>query len=239
MEINHVEKALVFASYLPEFWLTNEELLKIVEGHPELVPVASIDGGNFKISWCEEASKLKDHLSTGVFKAVKLYTGYWHKDPNHFDYLEVYNACKDAKVPVIFHTGDTLLPSGKLKFSNPLLFDEIAVDNPDLNIVLAHMGTPFIKEAAAVVYKNKNVYGDLACFVAAENLRKYKYLKNVKENLIKAINYVENTEKFLFGSDWPLAPIGDSLTYTSELLDFSPEDWNKMTSENAKKLFKL
>lgn len=238
MKGSGVTKALVFASYLNDIRLTNDELLKIVEGHPELVPVASIEEYPEECLLDAATKQLKDSLSTAAFKAVKIYTGYWWRDPNDSEYQNIYDACKDAKVPVIFHTGDTLDNKGLLETSHPFKFDRLAVNNRDLTIVLAHCGHPFIKEAASVVYKNPNVYADLAVSVAELNLRSEEdYFRNLANEVKQAFDYA-GIKKFMYASDWPLISMKKSLE-SIRRIQFSGDEWGQITYENAKKVFKL
>jgi len=237
MKKNKVEKALVFASYLDEFLLTNEGLEGLVDKHKELIPVASLpDGINADLSQC--LSNFRDLLSIERFKAIKIYTGYIHKYPYDKSYEKIFEFCTDAKVPIIFHTGDTFLHSGKLRYSLPINFDGFAVDHPDLKIVLAHMGNPFIEDAAAVIYKNENVYGDLSCAVTIPNPYKKGFLRDVKVKLKKALNYIGNADKVMYGSDWPLATMHQSLDLVKGL-HLSRADYKKVTEENAKRVFML
>lgn len=83
--------------------------------------------------------------------------------------------------------------------------DDIAVDYPELRIVMCHFGNPFLAEAAAVMEPNRNVYADLSGlleglfvtehFVKTEEL----YISNLKT----WIRYIGEPERFLFGTDWP------------------------------------
>lgn len=237
MEKNQVSKALVFASYLPEFWLTNEELLEMLKGHDELIPVASVDGRG-KITK-EMHSELKDLLSTEQFKAVKLYTGYWYKGPEDKGLEKIYDLCAHLDMPVIFHTGDTFVKDAKLTYAHPLRFDSFAVDHRDLKIILAHMGNPFVWDAMAVLYKNQNVYADISDFAVGEPVpAKEKYIDVMANEVRKCMAYMGGPDKLLFGSDWPLATIKDSLDFVKRL-GVSDDEYKILMQENAKKLFKL
>jgi predicted TIM-barrel fold metal-dependent hydrolase len=46
----------------------------------------------------------------------------------------MYEMAIEYDVPVMFHSGDTYAPTGKLKYSHPLPIDDLAVDYPDLQI---------------------------------------------------------------------------------------------------------
>jgi predicted TIM-barrel fold metal-dependent hydrolase len=175
-------------------------------------------------------------LSTGAFKAVKIYTGYSDRYPTDPEYTKVFGICTNAKVPVIFHTGDTWWPEGPIETSHPFVFDGVAKNNPDTVFVLAHSGNPFFKEAAVVAYRNKNVYLDLACAIVEENPRKEDYLKNVAEGLTQGINYA-GIGKFMHASDWPLVSMAEALKLTRAVIK-APE-WELVIKETAKKVFRI
>ena len=69
----------------------------------------------------------------------------------------VYELAIEFDVPVMFHSGDTYTPKGKVRFAHPLHIDDVAVDFPDLKIVICHVGNPWIRDCMEVVYKNANV----------------------------------------------------------------------------------
>src|SRR5262249_9682147 len=101
-------------------------------------------------------------LATGRVRALKGYLGYLHYGPEHPGYRPYYELAEGYNVPFSFHTGDTYSPRAKLRFAHPLLVDEVAVDHPQVRFVLAHLGNPWLLEAAEVVYKNVNVWADLS-----------------------------------------------------------------------------
>ena len=81
--------------------------------------------------------------------------------------------------------------------------DEVAVDNPELNIVMCHLGNPWIIDCQEVLYKNRNVYADISgLFVGKFSITvESHYLAKVKELL----SYVGAPHRLLYGSDWPLS----------------------------------
>jgi predicted TIM-barrel fold metal-dependent hydrolase len=101
-------------------------------------------------------------LSTGRVRALKAYLGYLHHGPDDPGYRPYYELAERFRVPVIFHTGDTYSPTAKLRYARPLLVDDVAVDHPGVRFVLAHLGNPWLTDAAEVVYKNMNVWADLS-----------------------------------------------------------------------------
>jgi predicted TIM-barrel fold metal-dependent hydrolase len=77
----------------------------------------------------------------------------------------VYALAAKYAVPVMIHCGDTYTPKGKVKYSHPLHVDEVAVDHPDVNFVICHLGNPWLRDCMEVVYKNANVYADISGLV--------------------------------------------------------------------------
>jgi predicted TIM-barrel fold metal-dependent hydrolase len=150
--------------------------------------------------------------------AFKAYLGYLHFGPEHENYRPYYRLAAKHKLPVIFHTGDNWSTTAKLKYAQPLLVDEVAVDHPDVRFVMAHFGNPWTIDAAEVIYKNDNVWADLSgLFVGDANVVN-ELLKSVESrdsaaglviaDLRKSYTYAGRSDRFLYGSDWPLAPMG-------------------------------
>jgi predicted TIM-barrel fold metal-dependent hydrolase len=150
--------------------------------------------------------------------AFKAYLGYLHFGPEHPNYVPYYKLAAKYHLPVIVHTGDNWSTKAKVKYAQPLRMDEVAVDHPEVRFVLAHFGNPWLIDAAEVVFKNSNVWADLSgLFVgSAEEIQDLLDAAKMPDSapglaisdLKKAIGYVGDYKKFLYGSDWPLAPMG-------------------------------
>lgn len=190
-----------------------------------------------------EAALKKDEVV-----AFKAYLGYLHHGPDSPGYRPYYRLAAKYRIPVIFHTGDNYSQKAKVKFAHPLAIDEVAVDFPETNFVIAHLGNPWLMDAAEVIYKNnkkrgvENVWADLSALVigSAEDFEKYrerKTLDGVIQDVRKAIDFAERPDRFLFGSDWPLAPIK---VYRDFIRDVVPEPYHEMVFyKNARELFRL
>jgi uncharacterized protein len=149
--------------------------------------------------------------------ALKAYLGYLHFGPEHTNYVPYYRLAKKYHLPVIFHTGDNWSTAAHVKYAHPLRVDEVAVDHAEVRFVLAHFGNPWLTDAAEVVFKNTNVWADLSGLVVGSD-RQFQELLNAPQlpdsiqglvfsDLKKAIGYVGDYKRFLYGSDWPLAPM--------------------------------
>lgn len=181
-------------------------------------------------------------LAAGRVKALKGYLGYLHYPPDHPGYRPWYELAARHDVPFVFHTGDTYSPRAKVRFAHPLLIDDVAVDHPQVRFVLAHLGNPWLTEAAEVVYKNVNVWADLsglavgdAASFAAEERR--ELLQDAIADVRRAFRYAERPNRFLYGSDWPLAPMA---AYRDFVRMAVPEVHHaQVFEENARLLFRL
>src|SRR5262249_25942698 len=102
--------------------------------------------------------RLEAGPAAGPGPALKAYLRYLHYAPDHPGYTPYYELAARHRVPFVFHTGDTYSPFAKLRYAHPLQVDDVAVNHPDVRFVLAHLGNPWTRDAAEVIYKNMNVW---------------------------------------------------------------------------------
>jgi hypothetical protein len=201
MDEAKIDKSMVFAGGLND--LSNEAMLEEIAPHRDrLIGVAAYD-----FNWKDELFKpqavyLANLYQSGAIKAVKFYTGYYHYMPSSLSH--VLWKLEQVGCPAIFHCGDCLnsVKCAKLKYAHPLNIDDVAVDYPGMNFIIAHMGFPWHRDAAEVCYKNANVYTDISGFVYGDFSREdeIKFCKVVNE-----FAEIAGTEKLLFGTDWPIS----------------------------------
>jgi predicted TIM-barrel fold metal-dependent hydrolase len=190
----------------------------------------------------EHLARADAALAARQVRALKGYLGYLHHGPGDAGYRPYYELAARHGVPFIFHTGDTYSPRAKLRFAQPLLVDEVAVDHPDVRFVLAHLGNPWLTEAAEVVYKNVNVWADLSGLTVGDGLafsdeERQEGLRDAVAAVRRAFRYAERPNRFLYGSDWPLAPMA---AYRDFVRDAVPESCHALVFEdNARTLFRL
>src|SRR5205814_3386733 len=118
----------------------------------------------------------------------------------------------------------------------------VAVDHPDVRFVLAHLGNPWLIDAAEVVYKNVNVWTDLSGLtigsgVAFSDEERQEMLHETIAAVRRAFRYAERPNRFLYGSDWPLAPM---LAYRDFIREAIPDVYHaQVFEENARLLFRI
>jgi hypothetical protein len=187
-------------------------------------------------------NRVEEQLRSGKVKALKGYLGYLYYGPESPNYAPYYELAAQFQIPFIFHTGDNYSIIAKLKYAQPLLVDEVAVEHPDVNFVLAHFGNPWITDAAEVIYKNDNVWADLSGLLVGdevffERLSEDGTLRRVIERVKEGIEFTSRHDRILYGTDWPLVPMR---VYGDFVRQIVPEEYHQLVfRENAKALFKL
>ncbi len=190
----------------------------------------------------EHVERVRRELAALPVRALKIYLGYLHFGPDHPNYLPYYELAVALRLPVIFHTGDTYSPRAKLRFAHPLLVDDVAVDFPQVSFVLAHVGNPWLREAAEVVYKNFNVWADLSGLAVGDaalfhDEARRDLLADTARRVAEEFRYAERPNRFLYGSDWPLVPMPE---YRDFIRTVVPEVHHQQVfEENARALFRI
>jgi hypothetical protein len=169
-------------------------------------------------------------------KAIKLHPP--HQLFNVNDYLfkrefepltAVYKKCIEYGAPVMVHTGTSVFKGARNRFADPMPIDDVAVDFPDLNIIVAHAGRPLYTDTAFfLARRHPNVFLDISSTPPKSLLQYYPWLERV-------------ADKAMFGSDWPgpgIRDIGDNIQQFLAL-DLSDEVKRKILRENAVKVFNL
>jgi len=209
----------------------NEEVAQIAaENSDIMIPFASIDPAKGKIG-AREARRLIRDFGIKGFKFHPTMQGFY---PNDRAAYVLYEAIAEEGCIALFHTGQTGVGSGmpggmgmRLKYSNPMYLDDVAVDFPDMPIILAHPSFPWQEEALSVATHKPNVYIDLSGWSP-------KYFPPI---LIQYTNTILK-HKMLFGSDWP-AITPDRWLADFEGLDIRDNVRELVLKENAIKLLKL
>jgi predicted TIM-barrel fold metal-dependent hydrolase len=172
-------------------------------------------------------------IARGV-KGFKLHPPLQQFHPNDSIAYPFYEVIAEAKLPVIFHTGHsgigTGMPGGggiRLKYGNPMDIDDVAVDFPDMPIIMAHPSFPWQDEAISICLHKPQVYIDLSGWSP----------KYFSPTLIQYANTLLK-KKVLFGSDFPLIT-PDRWLADFEKIAIKDEVRPLILRENAIRLFGL
>lgn len=233
MEAHGIGYALVLASYdVTGDRPSTQELLETVGRDPRLGIVAGVRHAHL----ARDLPHLRDLLMARRVKALKLYPGYEPFRLSAPEMRPVYELAAEYGVPVMIHTGDTFEPTAKVRFAHPLEVDDIAVDHRDVSFVICHLGNPWLLDAAEVMYKNPNVFGDLSGFTVGDWKPRFERLMVQKVNEVVA--YVNDPAKLMFGSDWPISELGGYLRFLRRL-DVTEDERDGILWRNAARVFRL
>jgi len=174
------------------------------------------------------ARLLRSWLASAPIRGLKLYPSYQFFYPDDRRLYPVYEVCQEHRIPVLFHVGTSILPGTRLRYCDPLRLDDVAVDFPDLPIVMAHGGRGFWYEACATLATvHANVYIDVAGLVPGRLLEHFPRLQRL-------------ADKFVFGSDWPAMPKTVSHNVRAiAALGLAPDALDRILYRNAARLLGL
>ncbi len=234
MDRNKVDYALVLTSYkVTENRPSTRQVVEATRDLNNIFVVAGISFLNYKE---KDLREIADYLKDGLVKGLKMYPGYEPFYPHDKRCQVIYDLAKEFDVPVMFHSGDTYTPKGKIRFSHPIHIDDVAVDNPELKIVICHVGNPWIRDCMEVVYKNANVFADFSGLVLGDFTEKFE--RFMRKQLEEMILYAGEPEYLLYGTDWPISTMRSYIAFMKDLkLPAIHKDL--IMWKNAAKLFKI
>ena len=178
----------------------------------------------------EEMKRLTEDLR---LDALKIHPPHQDLDPAGYrsgscpELAVVYEVLQERGVPLMVHTGTSIFPGARSRLGDPMRIDDVAVDFPELRIIMAHGGRPLWMEAAFfLLRRHPNVYMDVSGIPPQHLL-----------NYFPRLEYV--SQKVLFGTDWPspgVPGIAENLD-AIEGLPLSEEALHAITHANAYKVF--
>lgn len=203
--------------------LSSEEIIDEVAAHDDiLMAFGSVDPLN------ANAAKRVRSLAERGAKGFKFHASLQGFEPNDTRYYPIYEAIAEAGLPAVFHTGQTGIGAGlpggrgiKLRYSDPMLLDDVAADFPSLTVILAHPSVPWQDSAISMATHKSNVYIDLSGWLP----------KYFPKQLVHAANR-QLRAKVLFGSDYPvISP--DRWMSSFDELEIRPEVRPMILKDNA------
>jgi predicted TIM-barrel fold metal-dependent hydrolase len=203
---------------------SNEDVAAFCRDYDCLIPFGTVN----PFMTARPAELVEKLVKDDGFKGLKLYPTYSYFYPNDQMMYPIYAKAQDLGIPVMFHTGTSIFRGSRVKFGDPVFFDDIAVDFPELTIIMAHSGRNFWYDTAFALSKlHPNLYMEIAG-LPPQNLLNY------------FPNFAANADRILFGTDWAGIPgtIKDNIDEFKKLP--IPEDAKtKILGKNAAKILGL
>ena len=211
--------------------VSNYEIADFAAQHDDIcIPFASIDPHKGKLGAREARDLVENH---GV-RGFKFHGICQDVSPSDRVGYPIYEVIAEHKLPAIFHTGHSGMGTGmrggggmRLKYGQPILVDDVAVDFPDMKIILAHPSWPWVDESLSMALHKDNVFIDLSGWSP----------KYFAPQIIQYAN-TQLRHKMLFGSDFPLIH-PDKWLKAAQNIGFKDEVLPGIMKDNAAKLLGL
>ena len=235
MAEHSVDHAIVLTSYKVDVDRPSvEHVLEILAHDPRTTVV---EGLRWRGDSRTDLFHMEERIRDGLVKGIKLYPGYDAYAINDPSLESVFRIAEKHDVPVMIHTGDTYSKTAKVRMAHPLLVDDIAVDYPEVRLVMCHLGNPWFQDAAEVLYKNDNVFADISGLTLGDF--DYDFERYVAMRLKDMITYMGDPgRQLMYGSDWPLVNMRPYVKLLNEL-DFTDEQLENVAWRTAAKLFRI
>lgn len=211
--------------------IPNSFVLEKAREHADvLIPFASIDPRRGK----EGVAEARDLLSEGSIRGFKFHPNIQMFHPNDRVAYPLYELIEEHGMVALFHTGHSGIGAGlpggggiRLKYGNPMPIDDVAVDFPEMSIVMAHPSFPWQDEALSIAMHKPQVSIDLSGWTP----------KRFPPSLVAAMSRALRRQ-VIFGSDYPLITPDRWLQDFAEL-DLEPEVRSDILKGNAIRLLRL
>ncbi len=236
MDVAGIEKAVLLpidaTSTLGYPIFTNQGIAKLTQRSSRFIGFASVDPHD-----SQSRAKLKEAILDLGLKGIKLDPGLQAFYPNDQELgYPLYEEAQTQGLPILFHCGLSWEPASRMKYSHPLFLEDVVQDFPELKIIIAHLGWPWVLEAVALALKHPNIFLDTSALYADTPK---KFLRFLLTQQIP-ITIIENSlrEQILFGSNYPCIEI-KKMAEAIKDLPLSEDTLRLIFSENARRVLKL
>jgi len=219
-----IKKAVILPEMNPEVtgMVPNEYVIEFCAGQDIFLPFCTINPSLVS----QPKQEFRKLVRMGV-KGIKLYPSYSHFYPNDRYLYPVYEIAAAEGLPVLVHTGSSVFKGSKIKYSDPIHLDDVATDFPDLAILMAHSGRGLWYEKAFFLSRlHPNLYMEISG-LPPKNLLKY------------FPELGRNSDKIVYGSDWPgIKSMAENIESIKKL-PLASESIKKILHDNAARILRL
>jgi len=198
----------------------NDHIMEIAEKHDEIIPIAAISISEGirpalkEIDRCFKKDVAAFHTSPFIVKS----------NANDKKLYPIYGLCELLKKPIIVHGSLHYWRGAYMWHGHPKYLDEVAVDFPELKLIISHGGNGFGPPVLAVAQRHPNVYLEFSAL-------RPKY---IAPEFIQAANtYLK--KKCIFGTDYPLIEYKEQIELWKYAL--REDNWEFFFYKNIKDAF--
>lgn len=211
---------------------SNEYVAGMWKRHPDRVIQAwgAVDPFKGEVAIREAKEAIEVHGMLG-FHFHPIMGHFAVNDREHYPLFETITA---LKAPVMIDVGTTGMGAGipgglgaKIRHAHPAAIDELAADFPDLTIIAAHPGWPWVDEMTAVALHKGNVFWEMSGWAPKH------FPPQLKIDMRARLQ-----DKIMFGSDYPSLPYERIFREWDEL-GYKPDVMEKIYHGNAERALGL
>lgn len=176
---------------------SNEQIADLVKENDFFIGFASVDPLSE-----DAAESLGTAISDLGLRGLKLDPSLQEFYPNDKEKAyPIFEKASKLGIPAVIHSGMTWEADAMMKYSHPRLLEDVAHDFPKLNLVIAHMGWPWVLDSVALALKYPNIYLDTSCLYAdtPNEFVEYVFTKQIPITVVERSLH----RKIIFGSNYP------------------------------------
>lgn len=186
----------------------NRLVAEHVNKHPhKMIGLAGIDPTAEDVD-----ERLAEIAETPAFRGVTISPAGQNFHPADTRMDRFYGFCAEHKLVVLAHQGTHFWAGAKMEFARPYLWDEVLREHPQLKLIIAHLGHPWIDETLALLGKQPGAFADIAGLI-----RRPWHAYN---SLAMADQFAVG-DKLLFGSDFPFLTASEAIESLYRLNEFT------------------
>ena len=232
MDADGIDRAVLVNYPSPDLMGFSHRVNEYVARYCEAAPDRLVPMGGVHPRFTDDAgAEVRRAADLGV-RALKVHPPHMAVAPNAYlhglDALrDIYEEAQRLRLPVMIHTGTSIFPGARSRTGEPMAVDDVAVDFPELRIVIAHGGRPlWMEQAFFLVRRFPNVFMDVSSIPPKAVLRYFPRLAEI-------------ADKVLYGSDWPapgVRSMADNLR-DFRALGLAEDVLAKVLEGNARRVF--
>lgn len=232
LDADGIERAVLVNYPSPDLMGFSARVNEYVAEYCRAAPERLVPMGGVHPRFSEDAAAdVRRAAELGV-RALKLHPPHMRVLPNaYLDGLDalraIYSEAARLRLPVMIHTGTSIFPGARSRLGEPMGVDDVAVDFPELTIVIAHGGRPlWMDQAFFLVRRFPNVFMDVSSIPPKAILRYFPRIAEV-------------ADKVLYGSDWPAPGVRSMAQNLRDFraLELPGEFFRKTLEENPRRVF--
>ena len=232
LDADGIERAVLVNYPSPDLMGFSHRVNEYVAEYCRAAPDRLVPMGGVHPRFAEDAAaEVRRAAELGV-KALKIHPPHMQVEPNAYLHglgalRALYEEAQRLRLPVMIHTGTSIFPGARSRMGEPMPVDDVAVDFPDLTIVIAHGGRPlWMEQAFFLVRRFPNVFMDVSSVPPKAIPRYFPRLAEV-------------AHKVLYGSDWPAPGVRSMAQNLREFreLDLPADAFRQILEQNPARVF--